>query len=256
MTNIFHLPQKICKVAEVGKPLDPGQRFTLFVAKTAGDVVINQPGCLHMCIQDGATDKFETALFHVLAEGIRLIGRRWHLGHGFESVLFWFAINELPDVVTKSVVLILHIEKCLRVADGSVYLELVSYDARIEQNFLNALLCEACDFLRVEIGEILPVPVALVEYRRPTQTGLCTFQDQEFELRPIVPDRYTPFFVVVFNVGQACFTGPFATLDLFAHRKFRKQLSSEQHSNVARFLHRTNVRLSWHLICPKMKKPA
>ena len=76
-------------------------------------------------------------------------------------------------------------------------------------------LAEARDALGVEAGERFAVALALVEDRRPGQSGLCTFEDQELELRAVVPRGHAPLGVVIADVQVVALHAPGTTNDGF-----------------------------------------
>ena len=56
---------------------------------------------------------------------------------------------------------------------------------------------EPRDLRRIEVRERAAIAVALVEDRRPRQSGLRTFEREELEVLLIVVDRHAPLVVVV-----------------------------------------------------------
>jgi hypothetical protein len=67
-------------------------------------------------------------------------------------------------------------------------------------SFLFCTEREAGDLPRIEAGEGAPVVLALVQDRRPAQSGLRPFQRDELEQHAIVVHRHAPFLVVVRDV--------------------------------------------------------
>ena len=95
-------------------------------------MIVDHSCRLHMSIDDRAADEFESALLQVLAQCIRFGGCGRHVGHRAHAILLRLATDELPDVVAKTVVFFLHLQKTLRVDYGAAHLELVSDDARLK----------------------------------------------------------------------------------------------------------------------------
>ena len=85
-------------------------RRTGFVAKAGDHVIIDHAGCLHVCIHDRASDKFESTLLEVFAQRIGFLRSRRNVRVFSQLVLLRFAVHELPDVVAKSIVFLLNIE--------------------------------------------------------------------------------------------------------------------------------------------------
>jgi hypothetical protein len=123
----------------------------------------------------------------------------------------------VPDVVAETVEFVLHLQERLRVRDRRVHLELVSDDTGILQNPVDALLRETRHFLRIEVREVFPIALALVQDRRPAESGLSAFEDQELELCPVVPHGHTPLLIVVANVFEARISGPRAAFFFLRH---------------------------------------
>ena len=85
------------------------------------------------------------------------------------------------------------------------------------QNLVDPFFRKPGYFVYIEIGKVLAVAVTFVQNRRPAQAGLRTLEYQELELSSVIPDRHAPFFVMVFDIGQAGLAGPGAALYFFAH---------------------------------------
>src|SRR5690606_30734572 len=142
-----------------------------------------------MRVKNGASDETEATLLHILAHRIRYGRCSQDVRILLQPVLLRLPVDEPPDVVAERAKLILDLEECPGIGHGRVYLELVTHHTGILQDLVDALLREASDLLRIEVGERLPVTVALPEDGRPAESCLGAFEDQELELRPVVPHR-------------------------------------------------------------------
>ncbi len=52
------------------RSVPPGQRFAFLVAKAGHHMIIDEARCLHVRVHDGAANKLEATLFHILAHRI------------------------------------------------------------------------------------------------------------------------------------------------------------------------------------------
>ena len=92
-------------------------------------MVIYHAGGLHVGIANGGAEKFEAALFHVLANSIGYWGTG---GENTVCVINWLAIgHKAVEVFIKRTELLLHIDKQLGVADGRIYFQAIADDAFI-----------------------------------------------------------------------------------------------------------------------------
>ena len=64
-------------------------------------MVINEPGRLHMGIDDGRTDKFEPARFEVLADVVGERGFGGHLLEAAETIANGLPAHESPDITVE-----------------------------------------------------------------------------------------------------------------------------------------------------------
>ena len=85
-------------------------------------------------------------------------------------------LGNFPESLGADRVVLLEPRACIR--DRGLDLEPVAHDPRILKQLLRV---QARHARRVEPGERLPVPLALVQDRRPRQTGLRALEDQQLE---------------------------------------------------------------------------
>ena len=78
-------------------------------------------------------------------------------------------------------------------------LQFIANDPLVAQKLLNFAAIVFRDSLRIEPIECLPVVLALIEDRAPTQAGLRSFENEKFKQLPVVVDRHPPLEVVVLD---------------------------------------------------------
>src|SRR5579871_6042316 len=144
----------------------PGE---LTVAEAIDGMVVDHAGGLHHGVADGGTDKFETALEEILAEGIGLRRARGDFLHGTAAVDDGRATGEAPDVGIETAELALDGEEHLGVADRGGDLEAVAHDARIREELLHLAGVVAGDFDGIEAVEDFAVTLAFAENGVPTE---------------------------------------------------------------------------------------
>ena len=69
--------------------------------RTADEVVIDQPACLHKSISDAAPAKGKAPGFQPFGHTVREIAPGWYLRHRFPMILNDPAIGKLPDEAGK-----------------------------------------------------------------------------------------------------------------------------------------------------------
>jgi hypothetical protein len=85
----------------------------------------------------------------------------------------------------------------------------VADDAGVAHQQVNLPMGETGDDRGVEVGKGLAVAGPTLQDGQPTETGLCAFQGQQFEMLMIGMDRNSPLRIVVGN--QPWTDGPWAT---------------------------------------------
>ncbi len=74
-------------------------------------MIVDHAGGLHVGVDDGGTDEFETTLFHVFAYFVGEGSCGWELGHFGELVFDWFVTHESPNVFIKASKFLLYFKK-------------------------------------------------------------------------------------------------------------------------------------------------
>src|SRR5467141_2645397 len=172
----------------------------LRASKTSGQMVVDHSNRLHVGVHDGRADETEAATFQVLADRVRYRRTGRHLLHALPAILQRTSVHEAPQIGVERAEFPPHFEEGPRVSDRRFDLEAIAHDSRIGQQSLHVVRAEARDLCGVESRERLAVIVALVQYRRPRESRLCTLEDQELEESTIVVDRDSPFLVVVAEI--------------------------------------------------------
>src|SRR5882762_5596645 len=210
LPKLFHSP-------EFSRRTGSWERRHLRPPKTGGQMVVDHSDRLHGGVHDGRADETEAAKLQVLSDrvGQRRAGR--HLLHASPEVLLRTPVHEAPQVCVERAEFPPDFEERARVADRRFDLEAVAHDSGIGHQSPHVACAEARDLCRVEPGEGPAIIVALVEDRRPRESRLCAFEDQELEQAPVVVDRHSPFLVVIAEVLLAP-QGPGATAFGVVHR--------------------------------------
>ncbi len=97
------------------------QDLYLVVAEAVCCMVIDHAGGLHVGVDDGGADEFETSNFQVFAYFVGKRSSSWELRHFGEFVFDWFVIYEFPNVFIKASKFILYFKKLDGIVDGSFY---------------------------------------------------------------------------------------------------------------------------------------
>jgi hypothetical protein len=187
------------------------------MTKAPDDVIVDEARCLHVRVDDRTANELKAAFLEVLAKRIGLRRRRRNIRVLFEVILDGLGAHKLPDVFAETAKFFLHGEKRPGIRYGRVHLETIAHDARVQQQFFNALVRKASDLYRVKVSECLTVAFTLVEYRRPAEARLRAFEDQELKLHAVVVKRNAPLRVVILDVVEADTFGPFAACYWFCH---------------------------------------
>ena len=125
------------------------------------------------------------------------------------------AIYEMPDISIEASKLLLHIEKFFCVVNRGFDLRPIADDAVVFQQRIGLALAIASDFLGIEVGESLPIRVALAQHRVPTQARLCSLQRQKLKDQTIVMYGNAPFLIVISDVVGLAQIDPRTALGIF-----------------------------------------
>ena len=87
------------------------------IAKAIGDVVVDQPGRLHISVADGGANKVETAFAQVFAHRLRSFGLGGYVGHTTPGILHGLATDKLPQIGIEAAKFLLYPDKRLRILD-------------------------------------------------------------------------------------------------------------------------------------------
>ncbi len=116
---------------------------------------------------------------------------------GSPTIYSRLAADELPYVFIEASELFLYAKERFGIIDGGSDFQPVANDAGILEQGKNLAPVITSDAVGIEMIESAAVVVALVEDRAPAQSGLCPFEDEEFEQRPVIMNGDAPFFVVI-----------------------------------------------------------
>src|SRR5262249_36589132 len=152
----------------------------------------------HKGVADRRSDKREAALLQILAHRVALLRARRHLV--LPTILYRSASNETPDKRVERAEFFLYRQERLRIRYRRIHLQPIAHDAGILHQRRDLGFAIPRYLLRVEAIEDLAITLALIQNRGPTQPGLRALQNQQFEKRPIVVVRDTPFLVVIQDV--------------------------------------------------------
>ena len=140
--------------------------------ETIDHMIVHQPNCLHVCINDRAADEAETTLLEILRQYVTLRGRGRNLGHRAPMIHFLYSTDKLPDVAVERTKLFLDREKGLRVGHRRVDFEPVANDAWIlqQQGFL--LRGESRHLPGIELRKCPAIATTPQQDRFPCEAGL------------------------------------------------------------------------------------
>src|SRR5215467_1069655 len=184
--------------------------FLLFVFEATNQMIIDHANGLHECVANGWTYKVKAAALQVFAHGDRFLGFGGNILEAAPSIPDRRSAYELPDIPIEAREFLLNHKKCLRVAHSRFDLEPVAHDAGIFHEAFDLLPRVARNLRRVEGAEGFSVSLAFSEDRRPAQSRLGAFKDQELEQHTVIMLRNAPLVVVISNHGRSC--GPAARL--------------------------------------------
>ena len=116
--------------------------------------------------------------------------------------------HKRPDVSIEAAELLLDAQKGSGIVYSGADFETITNDAWILNQSFDLLFAETSDLDRIEVGEGLSISFSLVEHRGPTQTSLCTLQNEKLKLFVVIVNRNSPLPVVVLDVQLVSALGP------------------------------------------------
>src|SRR5262249_7118926 len=181
-----------------------------FVAETIGEMVVDHTDGLHKGVADRRAHEAKAAFLQSLAHGVRFRSFCRHSLASGPVGLFWPSPHKLPDIGVEAANLFLDSQEGAGVRDGGGDFQAVADDAGILQKLANFLGVVAGDALRLEVVEDFALARSFAEDRVPTETGLCTFQNEKFKQYAVIVNRHAALFVVIRDVPAVC--GPRAAV--------------------------------------------
>ena len=94
-------------------------------------MIVHHPSGLHVSVDDRAADELESAFLQVFAQCVGFLAGCRDLPGRLPFVLFWLAIDELPNVFIKATELVLNFQELFCIGDGRVNFQLVANDRGI-----------------------------------------------------------------------------------------------------------------------------
>lgn len=133
------------------------------MAKTAGNMVVDQSARLHKGVTDSRTDKLETAFFNALASAsdagveVGILSRL-----AARVICGWPSTNDQTKSAKDSP--FCSIASRAGVTDNGLNFTAMSYDARVLQQAFNLLLLHSCDAYRVKLMKTGAVVLPLFKH--------------------------------------------------------------------------------------------
>lgn len=186
----------------MGHLLCSGKLLALTMSETAGNMVIDHAGCLHMGVDNGRANEGETPLLQVPADGVgyRTGGR--DLFHRPPVILYGLAVHEPPYVVGKASALLLNFEKRACVGAGTIYLTAIANDPGVLKQGIQLPVFVARNFIRVETVEKFSIALPLSQDRDPGEASLCPLEKQKLEELAFIAHGYSPFVIMIVDVER------------------------------------------------------
>lgn len=183
------------------------RRFSMpavFPPEAGNQVVVHEPRGLEEGVDDHASHEGESPVLQVLADAVGQLRPRGDLAHGAPMVHYGPAVHEIPEVVGERSFLLAGSQKGPGVVHGRFYFPSVPDDARIPQKPLHVLRPVPGHALGVEALEGPAVGLAAAQDGQPGKPRLGALQDDQPEEGPVVPQRDSPFLVVIADVFRMC----------------------------------------------------
>lgn len=185
------------------------------IAKTACEMVVDEPRCLHMGVDNCRSHKGESPRLEILADFPREIGLRRDFCHLSKLVYDGAPVHESPYVLVKTPKRFLDGEKRLSVLDGRPDLAIISDNTGVALESLDLRFSKTTNLFRVEVGKGVSVAFAPFQDSEPTQSRLCSFENDELEVTVLFMDRDSPFGVVIRHIDRL-FSTPGTTRNFHA----------------------------------------
>ncbi len=197
-------------------------RITLYftVSEAIDKMIIDQPGRLHMGVDDGGPDKGKSSALEVFTYRPGQVGLRRNLRELPEGVYKRSPVEKSPDVPVKGTELFLHGEKGAGVPDGGTDLFVIANDSGVTFQTDNVFFSKPRNGVWVKSGKTTPVPFPTFQDRKPAQPRLGAFQDEKLKMAAFIMDGDAPFRVVIDNVVRII-TAPWTSRDTF--RRFHRR---------------------------------
>jgi hypothetical protein len=81
------------------------------VPETRHQMIIHHSDCLHVCVANRRTNKFESTTKQVLAQGVGNIGPRGDFPHAFAVIDDGLALDKSPKITVETAEFIPHFQK-------------------------------------------------------------------------------------------------------------------------------------------------
>ncbi len=167
------------------------------MAKTAGNMVVDQSARLHKGVTDSRTDKLETAFFNALASasdaGAEVGGSSSVLAA--RAICGWPSTNDQTN--RRKTPPFCSIASRAGVTDNGLNFTAMSYDARVLQQAFNLLL-HSCDAYRVKLMKTGAVVLLLSTVIRD-KPACWTFKTDHFK-QLAIGFRYAPLVIMIGNI--------------------------------------------------------
>ena len=167
------------------------------MSEAIGGMVIDQPGRLHMSIDDRTPNKSKSPLFKIFGEGIAFRSCGGDLRHFSPVIDFGSVAHKFPDIRIERPEFFLHREKSPSIGNGGFNLESIANDSDIlkKRRFFSGV--EFCDLPGIKFSKRPAIPFTTQKDGRPGQSRLRPFQDQHFKMSAIIMHGDSPFFIMI-----------------------------------------------------------
>jgi hypothetical protein len=186
-----------------------------------GEMIVDHTGSLHVGVDYGRADEFESFLFQVLSDGVGEIGSGGNFVEGVEVIVDCAAIGKAPDVVVEGAELFPDCDKRPGIGDGSGDFQAVADNAGVFQKRGDFTVIIAGNGSKIKMIECVSEVLSFPQDGQPAQTCLKGFQNQEFKQFSVLMNRNTPFPVMVLNI-RVIFQAPGTALSGVIHNILTK----------------------------------
>lgn len=153
----------------------------MLITETVDGVVVDHSRSLHEGIAYGGADKPEASVFQVFAHGFGRFGPGWDISKRFPSVSDGFVIDELPDVNVETAEFLLNVEKRPCIGNRGIDFKPVADDALVLQKLADFFFAVMRYAEWIESIQGFAEVFAFFQDGHPTQTGLGTFENEQFK---------------------------------------------------------------------------